>query len=485
MTFYRKNPILSSDSYKMCHFAQYPKGTERVASYITARGSKMGAIDGVVALGDTAFIADVLMTQITQTDIAVAESYCEAHGVPFHRAGWETIVNEYNGYLPLTIYAVPEGTVLPFSVPYVVIWNNGEPDERLGWVTSWVESQFLSYYWYMSTVATKSREIKRVISKYLHMTGNPLLLLYKLHDFGYRGAAPGAAHLGGMAHGVNFRGSDTLEALQAVNHYYPGNMTAQTLASMTSIPASEHSTTTSWGRDGEFAFYKNMVKTYGHQMFSVVIDSYDTMRALDMFCKVQPGETKTLYQMVKEMGGCAVMRPDSGDAVQMPVDVVAYLIDNLPDVVRNDKGYMVLPSYAAVIQGDGIDAPEVEAILKKLEYMGFSADNIAFGMGGGLLQKVNRDTLKFAMKAFEITIDGEQRSVVKDPITDSGKKSLDGFHMTYRLADGTYAAFKRDADIPYGAELAMEQVYFHNKGNIQPTIQTESFDNVRARAEIK
>ena len=57
---------------------------------------------------------------------------------------------------------------------------------------------------------------------------------------------------------------------------------------------------------------------------------------------------------------------------------------------------------------------------------GLSADNVAFGMGGELLQKLNRDTQKFAMKASAICINGEWRDVYKDPITDPGKRSKRG-----------------------------------------------------------
>ena len=58
--------------------------------------------------------------------------------------------------------------------------------------------------------------------------------------------------------------------------------------------------------------------------------------------------------------------------------------------------------------------------------MGWSADNIAFGMGGALLQQVDRDTQKFAMKCSSALVNGEWIDVMKDPITDSGKKSKAG-----------------------------------------------------------
>ena len=69
----------------------------------------------------------------------------------------------------------------------------------------------------------------------------------------------------------------------------------------------------------------------------------------------------------------------------------------------------------------------IKDILCILMARGFSADNIAFGMGGGLLQKVDRDTLEFAMKASAIRMeDGEWLDVYKDPIDQPSKKSKRG-----------------------------------------------------------
>ena len=49
---------------------------------------------------------------------------------------------------------------------------------------------------------------------------------------------------------------------------------------------------------------------------------------------------------------------------------------------------------------------------------------VAFGMGGGLLQKVNRDTMQFATKLSHIVYaDGSVREVAKMPKTDPAKAS--------------------------------------------------------------
>ncbi len=73
-----------------------------------------------------------------------------------------------------------------------------------------------------------------------------------------------------------------------------------------------------------------------------------------------------------------------------------------------------------------MDTEAIQDILEILKNEGFSAENIAFGMGGGLLQAPNRDTFRFAMKASAICVDGEWRDVYKDPITDVGKRSKKG-----------------------------------------------------------
>ena len=56
-------------------------------------------------------------------------------------------------------------------------------------------------------------------------------------------------------------------------------------------------------------------------------------------------------------------------------------------------------NHVAIIPGDGMNGPaEIEAVYKALTDAGFSADNLAIGIGGGLLQKLNRDTKKWAAK---------------------------------------------------------------------------------------
>ena len=406
--------VTRTDSYKFSQFLQYPKGTTHISSYIESRGGEAES----VFFGLQAFIKEYLMTPITMNDVNRAEKIVTAHGLPFNREGWEIIVKEYGGKLPLEIQAVPEGTVMETHNVQVQVVNT---DPRLAWLTSYIETALLRAIWYPSTVATKSRKMKVLIAKALEETSDvPVMdqLMFKLHDFGARGASSAeTATLGGMGHLINFMGTDTFEALEGVMRFYNTDEVVGF-----SIPASEHSTITSWGRENEVKAYENMIDKFAGdgKIYACVSDSFDIYAATrDLW-----GDA--LKEKILASGGTLVIRPDSGDPETVPVEIVEILAEKFGFTV-NSKGYKVLPPSVRVIQGDGINEHSLPKILENLKAAGFSADNIAFGMGGGLLQAWNRDTLKYAMKASAIRIDnGPWTGFSKDPITDKGKKSKEG-----------------------------------------------------------
>jgi nicotinamide phosphoribosyltransferase len=406
------NIILSTDSYKASQFNQYPEGTEYVFSYIESRG---GDYDNLVFVGLQGFLQEYFTKPITREDIDEAAEVLAAHGLPFNREGWEYILEAHEGYLPVAIDALPEGSVVPTGVALVTIVNT---DPKCYWLTSYLETALLRAVWYPTTVATRSAYIKGILEDYLEESGTPSNIDFMLHDFGARGvSSKESAGIGGFAHLVNFKGTDTLEALLYARKHYGASMAGF------SVPAMEHSTVTSWGREGEVASYRNMVKTYGKpgSIVSAVSDSYDIYEA----CKLWGTELK---QDVIDSGATLVVRPDSGN----PADVVVACLEILEEHFGskyNEKGFRVL-NHVKVLQGDGINEDTVADILEAVLAEGFSADNVVFGMGGQLLQGLNRDTLKFAMKCSAIQVNGEWRDVYKDPITDQGKRSKRGLLTT-------------------------------------------------------
>lgn len=404
-----KNILLNTDSYKVSMFKQYPAGTTGVYSYIESRG---GRYDRTVMFGLQAFIKEYLLEPITQADIDVADEILTAHGEPFNREGWQYILDTHKGYLPVVIRAVPEGTVVPVKNVLATIENT---DPECFWLTTYLETALLRAVWYPTTVATQSWTIKQVIKDYLEKTGDPTLIDFKLHDFGARGVSSmESAGLGGAAHLVNFMGSDTISGVLYAREYYNAGIAGF------SIPAMEHSTVTSWGRPNEVEAYRNMLKQYGKdgQPVAFVSDSYDIMNAASKLW----GEE--LKQEVIDSGAVVVIRPDSGDPLTINQKLIEILGQKFGYTV-NSKGFKVLNN-VRLIQGDGVNELSIRSILGGFMAMGWSADNIAFGMGGALLQQIDRDTQKFAMKCSSAEINGKWVDVQKDPITDAGKKSKAG-----------------------------------------------------------
>lgn len=450
-----KNILLNTDSYKVSMFNQYPAGTTGVFSYIESRG---GMYDKTVMFGLQAFIKEYLLEPITQADIDIADEILTAHGEPFNRAGWQYILAEHGGLLPIVIRSVPEGTVVPVKNVLATIENT---DPKVPWLTTWLETALLRAIWYPTTVATQSWHIRQLILTYLEKTGDPSLIDFKLHDFGARGVSSlESAGIGGAAHLVNFMGTDTITGVLYAREYYNAGVAGF------SIPAAEHSTITSWGRDGEVKAYENMVRQFAKpgSILAVVSDSYDIYRAARDLWGTE------LRDLVVHSGATVVIRPDSGDPVEVNRKLIEILGEKFGYTV-NGKGYKVL-NHVRVIQGDGVNPQSIREILEALTEMGWSTDNIAFGMGGALLQQVHRDTQKFAMKASAVQIDGQWHPIYKDPVTDPGKISKAGRLTLYRNFNGNYYSGVED-----WPEDSLVTVY---KNGV--LVNETTFDEIRARA---
>lgn len=402
------NIILLTDSYKPTMPKQYPPKTEFVESYLESRG---GVFDHTVVAGYQFLIDKYLTKRVTVADVDEADAFFQQHYGKdiFNRAGWMHIVQAHNGRLPIEIRAVPEGSVIPVSNALMVVRNT---DPKCYWLTTHLET-LLVQSWYPITVATQSYFIKQIIKRFLEDTGDVAGLDFKLHDFGFRGVSSvESAGIGGFAHLVNFKGTDTLAALQvAKNHYF------EPMAGF-SIPASEHSTITSWGREREYEAFANMLDQFPEGLVACVSDSYNIIKACEAW------GSEPLKSRVLGRKGTLVVRPDSGEPATTVLEVLRTLEKGFGTTL-NSKGYKVLPPQVRVIQGDGVNKDSIEDVLFLMKHNGFSADNIAFGMGGALLQQLNRDTQKFAFKCSAVRIDGEWQEVYKDPI-NGGKQSKRG-----------------------------------------------------------
>jgi nicotinamide phosphoribosyltransferase len=418
---WQNNIILSTDAYKCCHYEIYPEGSEYVYSYIESRGSDR-KWKKAQFFGLHAFKKRYLKKPITQRQIDFAEKIITGMGLPFNRQGWEYILRVHNGYLPLKIKAVREGTVLNTRNVLVTVVNT---DPNCYWLTNYIEIAILEAF-----IESSDEDVRPLISS----------LSFKLNDFGARGvSSKESGEIGGMAHLINFRGSDNIEAVvTAIKRYgavAPGG----------SVCAAEHSTITTYGRNRESLAYANILAKFAKpgSIVAVVSDSYD------LFHAIREIWGKELKQKVIDSQATIVIRPDSGDPLTIPVEVVKLLAEIFGYTV-NSKGFKVLPNCVRVIQGDGITEETLPIILRNLMDAGFSVDNIVFGMGGGLLQLVNRDMLKFAMKCSAISINGVWYNVRKEPITDPNKRSKAGrFVLVLVESDGETDGLAEYVTVPF------------------------------------
>ncbi|RCN48735.1 nicotinate phosphoribosyltransferase, (NAPRTase) family [Ancylostoma caninum] len=275
-----------------------------------------------------------------------------------------------------------------------------------------------------------------------------------------------SAGIGGAAHLVNFIGTDTIAGLQLCRKYYSCKMAGY------SIPAAEHSTITTWKKTGEVAAFRNMLQQYPKGLVSVVSDSYDVFHAVSSIW----GEELRDEVIARGERGCLVIRPDSGDPITVVVKVLNLLEEKFP-VTKNSKGYKVLPAYLRVIQGDGINYDSTGAILEALKKAGWSTDNVVFGAGGALLQRIDRDTQKCAFKCSHVIVNGEHRDVYKNPATDEGKRSKKGYLTLVRNASGNLETVQEGQGDP--AKDLLQTVFENGHLLVDWTLE-----EVRERAEI-
>jgi nicotinamide phosphoribosyltransferase len=462
-----QNPLTMTDSYKQTHWKQYPPGTQRVYSYLESRGGFWGHTKW---FGLQYHLKAYLEGQFYQrSDIKLAAEEMSEHfgqrGL-FNTKGWADMYEKYGGALPLSIRALPEGTVAP---THTVLETIEGTDDEFAWLTNWIETILLEV-WYPTTVATLGHEIRRVIGAALEKSGDPTGLPFKLHDFGYRGvSSQESAAIGGLAHLTNFLGTDTLASLSAARQYYNHKGAAGF-----SIPASEHSTMTSWGEANEIHAFENMLTQYPEGLVACVSDQYDILNACE---KLWGG---LLRDKVMGRKGTLVIRPDSGDPVVFIPKIMEILAARFgldEKAVGASKGYKVLAPCVRVIQGDGVNYHSIQAIVNAMLAAGWSMDNLAFGMGGALLQQLNRDTLQFAFKCSAIKRNNVWHDVFKRPATDPAKNSKRGRFVVTDIGSGCQTS-ALDGKVLVTGNL-LQEVFRNGKILVET-----SLDEVRERGTV-
>ncbi len=469
----RENLILLADAYKYAHHKFYYPGTTQIYSYLESRG---GMFDETIFFGLQYFLKEYLQgPAFTQQDLVEADGFLQqvfGRDDVFDKSKFQYILDKYNGHLPVKIKAVAEGNAVPTSNVLMTIENT---DPECYWLTNFLET-LLMQVWYPCTVATLSNQIRKVVTQFYNETaseGAEAGIDFVLNDFGFRGVSSvESAKIGGAAHLINFSGSDNLVGSGMAINYYD----AQKVYGL-SIPATEHSICTLLGRDGELEIFRHVLHSFPTGTIACVSDSFNIFKA----CKEYWGGE--LKEEILNREGTLVIRPDSGDPIMTLLKIFEILFETF-GFTTNAKGYKVLPPQVRVIQGDGVNYTEIINIYNALKANGISAENLVLGMGGALLQKVDRDTQKFALKCSSAVINGHEVAVEKSPtemdtngnITPSFKKSKGGRLKLVKI-NGIF----KTVNVQEHLELADKMHTVFENGKLVNTI---TFEQVKANANL-
>lgn len=476
-------PIMNADTYKKSHWKFQHPGLTSEYGYLEAR--KGGEFNEVMWFGNTYTLRYFLTQLWTPAFINHAAKFLPLHGVPFDRDTAMLVWERYGGKLPMRVRQLPEGVVVPQGTVLATV-ESLDPDCAGLCIT--VET-LLMRCWMPTTIATRGMRWWRLIEQYLAETGTEGTAEFKVVDFSARGCRTTEdAAVSGMAHLVNFQVTDNLMGILFGQHTY---RTEEMLGY--SIPASEHSVTTSWGKDNEQAFFEHIIEQFGQEVnplggrypVSVVIDTYSQDDAIDMWLTPKHKGGCGLREKLEASNMSVVLRPDSGDPIINVVHCLD-LIGSHTGWTMNDKGYRVLPDFVRLIQGDGINEESLRRILQRVAYRKWSVDNLVFGSGGGLMMhEVERDTHRFALKASEVTIDGNVFAIRKEVATDPSKRSKAGrFAVVRRMVDHfpepyeTFVTISPEELQP--GEKDWLQTSFENGELVNPP----TFEDVRLRARF-
>jgi nicotinamide phosphoribosyltransferase len=470
------NPLLLTDGYKTGHHQQYPKGTTLVYSNFTPRSNKYApkGCDKVVSFGQQMVMKqiheafqneffnkpkdDVCQGMKRELSMYLNTDYDVSHFEALHDLG----------YLPISVKAITEGTLVPIKVPVLTIYNT-HPD--FYWVTNYLETILSNLLWKPMTSATIAHQYRKVLTKWQEKTDKEKswFIDWQGHDFSMRGMDSVEAVISsGVAHLTSFMGSDSLPAIYGARKYYEA-----TEMVCGSVNATEHSVMCAGGKEDEVETFRRLLDTYPTGILSVVSDTWDLW-------KVCTEHIVTLKEEIMARDGKLVIRPDSGDPVDIlcgfetikfanelykkePMTIVdgnrlitnskpvtineaKGVIELLWDVFGgtvNEQGYKVLDPHIGAIYGDSITIDRADEICSRLEAKGFASTNVVLGIGSFTYQYNTRDTFGFAMKATYVEVDGVGREIFKDPITDDGtKKSATGL-LSVHNHDGEYVLVDR------------------------------------------
>lgn len=428
--------MLMADTYKNTNPDAMPEGLIKLTSYITPRKSMFKNIDKVVFFGLQGFIQEFLINLVNETffkrdkeEVLVEyKSYLDTQiGEQSYDLSRIAALHDL-GYLPIKMKALPEGSLVNMGVPCIELTNT-HPD--FAWVVQWIECIAQSELFGTCNWATMAHEYRKLANDFYKKTTDGANPAMAMADFGFRGLGVDNGIRASSSWLLSFDKTSTIPAMQYIDKMYNAECAKNHIG--IGAVSLEHATVCSnlaVCETEENLLRRLLTTVYKDTSFSYVSDSFDYWSLVN----------DTLPKLKKEImkhNGKFLVRPDSGDIVEISVKTVQKLYEIFGGSV-NSKGYKELNPKVGIIYGDGCQYFKIEEIWTKLEKLGFAADTILFGVGAFSFTAMctpedgmvclTRDTFGFAMKSTDCVINGKEYTIQKNPKTDQNhlKKSHKG-----------------------------------------------------------
>lgn len=442
------------------------------------------------------------------------------------------------GYLPIEIKAVPEGSLVPVGCPMIEFRAT---QNFAFWLAQYLETIASCNLWFSQTAATIAYYNRRILNEWYDKTvDDDIPRASGAGDFSMRGmAGEDAAIMADAGHLLSFSSTATVPTMFALQDYYHSDYTIAR-----GTPSLEHSVMESYGVGQEKeALHHILFEACPEGPLSVISDTWDLWRVLDEYLPEFQDELKRRKGkvVIRPDSGDPVEILCGSDLLYIPLsrdpekkaaefrDYFARNFKNNPITLKrlsfqaddeiveavisethelelhcrektpeeygvipklwkifggivNTKGYRVLPPYIGAIYGDAITHDRAIQIFSRLEKKNFAANNVILGFGSYTYQCVTRDTFGFALKVTHGVVDGVEKPMFKDPVTDrgshsAGKKSQRGMCIVRKNHRGelmyTDGHTMAEADTP---DNLLRPVFLNGK-----LLVDEGFQTIRKR----
>ena len=479
--------MLLIDFYKAVHAEMLPTKITKSVSYFTPRMSRVRMWNKVVMFGLQGFVKTYLIDYFNERfferpiDEVISE-YERIMDASLGKGvyGLQKIKDLHAlGYLPIEIWALPEGTKVPMHVPMFCITNT---HDDFAWLPQALESLISAEAWHPMLAATVGATYRDIVNKFYDETCDDSVSRNKaLGSFDFRGEeCTDSAIKAAAGWCLSFVNTATVPVIPYLEKLYNCDCTKESVAF--GSPSTEHAVMCSnYAVDGdEVTLLKRLLtEIYPDTSFSAVLDSYDYWNVID----------NVLPQIKPEImmhNGCMLMRGDSGDCIEVVTKTVFKLWDEFGGTI-NSKGYKVLDPHVKAIYGDSITIQRCERIYEILKDNGFAASNVALGVGSfsfqcveedGILKPFTRDTFSSCIKATYCEIDHKPYPIFKNPKEGGFKKSQKGCCLVYKNDNG---------ELCYKDEYTWKEVSCNSKQELKAIFRNsellidESLANIRNR----